>query len=66
MCFSLQMCSSVKVKWLEQLHNTWASQDGSVLVDRAKVEALFEKLVNMEELIIMPQQLLHLKVSQCL
>ena len=60
------MCSSVKVRWLEQQHAVWALEKGCGLADRGQVDSLFEKMVDTQELIVMPQQLLHLKVCHVL
>ena len=53
----------VKLKWLEHLNASWVSEDGDTLASREGVTRLYDRLLTSQEVVIMPQQVLHLKVS---
>ena len=51
----------VKLKWLEHLHTAWVSEGSEALASRDGVATLYSRLLSNQEVVAMPQQVLHLK-----
>lgn len=51
----------LKVKWLEHLNGSWVAESCESLVHRHAISELFERLVLMQEVVVTPQEVLHLK-----
>ena len=55
-------CSlGVKLKWLDHLNGSWVKEGGETVASREGITELYERLVVNQELVPLPQQVLHLK-----
>lgn len=52
----------VKLKWTEHLNASWVVEDTEALAGREDVTRLYDRLLQSQEVVMMPQQVLHLKV----
>ncbi len=55
------VCGRVKLKWLEHLNTTWVSEGGETIASRDSLSDLYNRLLSNQEVIPVPQQILHLK-----
>ena len=51
----------MKLKWQDHLNTSWVSEGGEVVTNREHIKELYERLLTNQEVILMPQQILHLK-----
>ena len=49
------------MKWLDHLNASWVGEGGDSIADRDGVASLYSRLVSSQELVIMPQTVVHLK-----
>jgi len=51
----------VKLKLLDHLNTSWVTEGKEIMTDRHEISKLYERLLTHQELVLMPQQILHLK-----
>ena len=54
-------CPPIKMKWLDHLNASWVGEGGNSIADRDGVASLYSRLVSSQELVLMPQTVVHLK-----
>ena len=52
---------SIKVKWSDNLNASWMSEKSRVIADRDGVKSLYDRLTSSQEVIAMPNRVVHLK-----
>ena len=58
------MSASVKFKWLDRLNQSWVEEDGLKIATLGSTQALYDKLISNEEVLIIPSQLMYMKVIE--
>ena len=54
-------CPPVKMKWLDHLNASWVGEGSDSIADRDGVASLYGRLISSQELVLMPQTVVHLK-----
>lgn len=49
------------MKLLDHLNSSWVTEGKETVIDRDEINKLYERLLAHQELVLMPQQILHLK-----